>query len=97
MATIDKLGTTLKITAGGDPMELPLPFVGHITLPGLHPSLDPVAGPPAGFDFRSPTIDANGSIRLRGSAGESVAGWTLGFIQLKSRRGTGVSNMERSP
>jgi hypothetical protein len=83
MATIDKLGTTLKITAGGDPMALPLPFVGHIMLPGLHPSLDPVAGPPVGFDFRSPTIDANGSIRLRGTAGESVAGWTLGFIQLK--------------
>jgi hypothetical protein len=33
--------------------------------------------------FNSPTIDANASIHLKGTAGEIVAGWTLGFIQLK--------------
>ena len=45
--------------------------------------MTPDAGPPIGFKFNSPTIDANASMRLTGAAGESVAGWTLGFVQLK--------------
>ena len=48
-----------------------------------HPTVTPDAWPPVGFDFNSPTIDANASMRLTGTAGESVAGWSLGFIQLK--------------
>jgi hypothetical protein len=41
------------------------------------------AAAPAGFDFRCPGITAAGSIRLLGAPGESVAGWTLGYVQLK--------------
>ena len=66
MATIDRLNTTLDVTAGGG-----------------RPTVTPDDGPPDQFHFESPTLDANGSMRLRGTAGESVAGWTLGFIQLK--------------
>jgi hypothetical protein len=54
-----------------------------VRVPGLKPTVTPDAGPPVGFDFKSPTIDADASIRLTGAAGESVANWTLGFIQLK--------------
>lgn len=59
----------------------------HVTLavrvPGTKPTLtaDPV--PPVGWDLNSPTIDADASMRLTGNAGEDVANWTLGFIQLK--------------
>jgi len=60
---------------------------GNVTLnvrvPGTEPTVTPYPGPPIGFSFNSPTIDANASMRLRGAAGESVANWTLGFIQLK--------------
>lgn len=54
-----------------------------VRVPGTRPTVAPDPGPPVGFAFNSPTIDANGSIRLKGTAGEDVAGWTLGFIQLK--------------
>jgi hypothetical protein len=83
MATIDRANTTLTIAAGDDPIAVVLPFVGKIEIPGVKPTVTPDAGPPVGFDFNSPTIDANASMRLKGTAGESVAGWTLGFIQLK--------------
>ncbi len=59
----------------------------HVTLsvrvPGTKTTVTADAGPPVGFDFHSPTIDADASMRLTGAAGESVADWTLGFIQLK--------------
>jgi hypothetical protein len=54
-----------------------------VSVPGSKPTVTADAGPPIGFDFNSPTIDANASIQLRGTAGEGVANWTLGFIQLK--------------
>ena len=41
-----------------------------------------MAESPPWFKFKSPRIDAEASVRLVGAAGESVAGWTLGFIQL---------------
>lgn len=82
MATIDTSNTTLTVTAGSDPLRLVLPFFGPLVLPGVPPSMRPHGGPP-GFNFQSPTIDANASMRLKGTPGESVAGWTLGFIQLK--------------
>lgn len=47
------------------------------------PTVTPGAGSPALFDFNAPTIDANGSMRLRGAPGEDVGGWKLGFVQLK--------------
>jgi hypothetical protein len=83
MATIDKLNTTLNITAGSDSTAITLPILGTLNLPGIPPTVTPHLGGTAGFDFQSPTIDANGSMRLRGNPGENVAGWTLGFIQLK--------------
>jgi hypothetical protein len=43
----------------------------------------PDPGPPAGFNFNSPIIDADASMHLTGVEVESVANWTLGFIQLK--------------
>lgn len=54
-----------------------------VRVPGTKPTVTPDPGPPVGFDFHSPTIDADGSMRLIGAAGEDVANWTLGFIQLK--------------
>lgn len=54
-----------------------------VTVPGSQPSVDASAGPPIGFMFNSPSIDASAAIKLVGAAGENVAGWTLGFIQLK--------------
>lgn len=54
-----------------------------VVVPGTQPTITDRAGPPIGFDFNSPTIDANATLKLRGTAGENVAGWTLGFIQLK--------------
>jgi hypothetical protein len=54
-----------------------------VRVPGTKPTVTADAGPPVGFNFNSPTIDADGSMRLTGSAGEDVSGWTLGFIQLK--------------
>jgi hypothetical protein len=83
MATIGKLNTTLTVKAGSDRLAVLLPIFGTIVLPGVPPSVTQDAGPWVGFDFNSPTIDAYGSMRLTGTAGESVAGWTLGFIQLK--------------
>jgi hypothetical protein len=83
MAMISKPHTTLTIKADSDPLPLLLPILGNIVLPGVAPAVTPIAGPAAGFDFVSPGIDAFGSMRLTGAAGESVAGWTLGFIQLK--------------
>jgi hypothetical protein len=60
---------------------------GNVTLtvrvPGTKPTATPDPGPPVGFDFNSPTIDADASMRLTGAVGENVANWTLGFIQLK--------------
>jgi hypothetical protein len=53
------------------------------TVPGTQPTVTPDPGPPIGFQFNSPTIDAYASMRLTGASGESVANWTLGFIQLK--------------
>ena len=47
------------------------------------PTIDGGAGPPAFFNFNAPTINANGSMRLRGAPGEDVGGWKLGFVQLK--------------
>lgn len=83
MATIDRSKTTLTVTAGSDSLAVVLPFLGRVALPGVPPSVTRDAGPWVGFDFNSPTIDAFGSLRLTGTPGESVAGWTLGFIQLK--------------
>lgn len=54
-----------------------------VVVPGARTTVAADAGPPIGFAFGSPTIDINASMRLTGRAGESVAGWTLGFIQLK--------------
>lgn len=54
-----------------------------VRVPGAKPTITPDAGTPAGFAFHSPSIDLDASIQLKGTAGESVAGWTLGFIQLK--------------
>ena len=54
-----------------------------VTVPGTKPTVTPDPGPPIGFDFKSPTIDAYASMRLTGAAREGVANWTLGFIQLK--------------
>jgi hypothetical protein len=60
----------------------------HVTLtvqvPGTQTTVTPASSPAAGFfNFNSPTIDATASMRLSGTAGEDVSGWTLGFIQLK--------------
>src|SRR5262245_9691295 len=54
-----------------------------VRVPDPKPTLTDDPGPPVGFAFNSPTIDADGSMRLTGLAGEDVSGWTLGFIQLK--------------
>jgi hypothetical protein len=54
-----------------------------VRVPGTKPTVTPDPGPPIGFQFNSPTIDADASMRLTGATGESVANWTLGFIQLK--------------
>lgn len=83
MAKISKVNTTLTIKAGSDQLAVLLPIFGRIVLPGVPPSVTPNGAVAAGFDFNSPTIDAFGSMRLTGAAGENVAGWTLGFIQLK--------------
>ncbi|WP_407159103.1 hypothetical protein [Bradyrhizobium sp. STM 3557] len=55
----------------------------NVRVPGARPTITANAGPPARFDFHSPTIDIDASIRLKGVAGEDVGNWTLGFIQLK--------------
>jgi hypothetical protein len=83
MATIDRTNTQLTVTAGSDRFPVALPILGTIWLPGVPPSVTPDTVPPVGYDFNSPTIDAFGSVRLTGAPGENVAGWTLGFIQLK--------------
>jgi len=83
MATISKVNTTLTVKAGSDRFDVVLPILGKIELPGIPPSVTLDSGPWVGFDFNSPTIDAYGSMRLTGTAGENIAGWTLGFIQLK--------------
>jgi hypothetical protein len=54
-----------------------------VRVPGIRPTVTPDPGPPIGFNFNAPTIDAFASMRLTGAAGEDVANWTLGFIQLK--------------
>jgi hypothetical protein len=54
-----------------------------VRVPGSQPTVTPDPGPPVGFKFDSPTIDADASMRLTGTTRESVANWTLGFIQLK--------------
>jgi hypothetical protein len=54
-----------------------------VTVPGSKPTVTPDPSPPVGFHFNAPKIDANASVRLRGTPGESVANWTFGFIQLK--------------
>lgn len=60
----------------------------HVTLtytvPGSKPTVTPADALASGFfTFDSPTINANASMRITGSAGEDVSGWTLGFVQLK--------------
>src|SRR5262245_9291579 len=55
----------------------------RVSVPGTKPTVTANAGPPVGFDFNSPTIDAFATVRLVGTAGEGVADWTFGFIQLK--------------
>src|SRR5947209_3006943 len=93
MATIDRSNTTLTTTAGIT-VPLVLPFVGPVNFVLDDPTVTPmvlslpipVLGTfklPTGYFFRAPTIDANASMRLRGTPGENVAGWTLGFFQLK--------------
>jgi hypothetical protein len=54
-----------------------------MSVPGTKPTVTPGVGSPDRFEFNAPTIDAYGSMRLKGKAGATVAGWTLGFIQLK--------------
>src|SRR5437660_981925 len=54
-----------------------------VKVPGTKPTVTLNPGVPVGYDFTSPTIDAYATIRLSGKAAEKVAGWTLGFIQLK--------------
>jgi hypothetical protein len=83
MATIDKTNTTLRITAGGDPIPITLPIIGKIVLPGVKPTVSPSTKLAVGFDLNSPALDAFASMRLKGTAGEDVSGWTLGFVQLK--------------
>ncbi|HTK76766.1 MAG TPA: hypothetical protein VL371_15980 [Gemmataceae bacterium] len=83
MATIDKANTTLKITAGDDPLRISLPIFGNIVIPGIKPTVTKSTQLAVGFDLNSPTIDAFASMRLKGTAGEDVSGWTLGFVQLK--------------
>jgi len=46
-------------------------------------TVTPIVGPRLAFFFDSPSITANASMTLSGTAGENVGGWTLGFIQLK--------------
>jgi hypothetical protein len=58
-------------------------FTLAVRVPGTKPTITADAGPPVGFKFDSPTIDLDASSHLRGAIGESVAGWSLGFIQLK--------------
>jgi len=83
VATIDRAKTTLTIKAGDDPIPVVLPFVGRVVIPGVKPTVTFDPSPPPTMDFNSPTLDAFGSLRLTGTPGESVAGWTLGFVQLK--------------
>ena len=58
----------------------------HTTLTVRHGSTRPhvlsMAESPPWFKFKSPRIDAEASVRLVGAAGESVAGWMIGFMQL---------------
>jgi hypothetical protein len=54
-----------------------------VRVPSSQPTVTPDPGPPVGFKFDSPTIDADASMRLTETTRESVANWTLGFIQLK--------------
>lgn len=54
-----------------------------VQIPGTKPTISPSGSPATRYDFNSPTIDLYASIRLAGDAGESVAGWILGFVQLK--------------
>jgi hypothetical protein len=54
-----------------------------IRVSGSKPTVTPDPTPPIRFRFNSPTIDANASMRLIGTAGENIGNWTLGFIQLK--------------
>lgn len=93
MATIDRSNTTLTVTASSR-LVVPFPFIGNVEFHIADPTVTPTAmsvplpllgviNLPVGFFFQAPTIDANASLRLRGTPGESVAGWTLGFIQLK--------------
>jgi hypothetical protein len=93
VATIDRANTTMT-TKGGVTIPLVFPFVGRVDVTLDDPTVTPTAlvvplpvvgtvNLPVGFYFQSPTIDANASMRLRGNPGENVAGWTLGFVQLK--------------
>ena len=83
MANIDKLNTTLKIASGADDTAIALPFIGIIRFRGIPSVVIPIPGAPSAFFFDSPSIHAYASMRLTGTPGENVAGWTLGFIQLK--------------
>ena len=50
---------------------------------GGTPTATPDPGPPGLIGFDSPGIKAAGSVVLRGRPGEDLAGWALGYIQLK--------------
>jgi hypothetical protein len=50
-----------------------------VRVPSSQPTVTPDPGPPVGFKFDSPTIDADASMRLTETTRESVANWTLGF------------------
>src|SRR4051794_4296857 len=90
MATIDRTKTTLSVAAGDDPIPIVVPLFGiNFVIPGdktvvAPEQFTPPTGPALdGFRFHSPTIDADASVQLKGTSGESVAGWTFGFVQLK--------------
>jgi hypothetical protein len=57
--------------------------MGVVRLPGTTPTVTFDPTPPPTMDFNSPSIDAYASVRLQGATGEDLAGWTLGFVQLK--------------
>lgn len=50
---------------------------------GGTPTATPHPGTPGDVTCQCPGISATGSVVLRGTPGESLAGWALGYIQLK--------------
>ena len=92
MANIDTKDTTLQV-ATGSKMPMVLPILGKVVLdidPAVTAATMKVQLPflgtfnvPYSYSFTSSDLHANASMRLRGRPGENVAGWTLGFVQLK--------------